>query len=341
MIDVMPRPRPPYLHRTITRHGAIAWYVQRDGGKRARIRGEYGSPEFTAAYDAAIRGEPLAAKPGPVASSLAWLVARYRDSAAWAKLSTATKRQRENIFSHVLKTGDSAPYAGITRKTISAAMDRRKDTPFAAANFLLTMRGLFAWAVDAEIVPTNPTDKINSGRPRTEGFRVWTEDEIDAFEARWPIGTRERLALAILLYTGLRRGDAASLGRQHIRNGEIKLRAKKNGMAVTIPLLPELARVIAATETGDLTFIARERGGQPMTKEGFGNWFRKACNAAGVRGSAHGLRKAGATRAANNGATVAQLEAIFGWSGGRMASLYTRTADRTKLAKEAMAKLER
>jgi integrase len=89
---------------------------------------------------------------------------------------------------------------------------------------------------------------------------------------------------------------------------------------------------------GDLTFIAGERG-QPLTKESFGNLFRIACKAAGVTGSAHGVRKIAATRAANAGATVAQLEAIFGWSGGRMASLYTRSADRERLAKEAMHKL--
>jgi hypothetical protein len=83
------------------------------------------------------------------------------------------------------------------------------------------------------------------------------------------------------------------------------------------------------------------RNGGPLTKEAFGNVFRDACNTAGVTKSAHGVRKIGATRAANNGATVAELEAIFGWNGGRMASLYTRAADRARLAKGAMAKLDR
>jgi hypothetical protein len=55
--------------------------------------------------------------------------------------------------------------------------------------------------------------------------------------------------------------------------------------------------------------------------------------------SAHGVRKIGATRAANNGATVAELEAIFGWIGGRMASLYTQSADRARLARRAINKL--
>ena len=67
--------------------------------------------------------------------------------------------------------------------------------------------------------------------------------------------------------------------------------------------------------------------------------FRDACRAAGVSKSAHGVRKIGATRAAENGATIAELEAIFGWSGGGMASLYTRAADRARLAKGAMSKL--
>ena len=69
--------------------------------------------------------------------------------------------------------------------------------------------------------------------------------------------------------------------------------------------------------------------------------FRVACREAGVAKSAHGVRKIGATRAAENGATVAELEAIFGWQGGGMAALYTRAADRARLAKGAISKLER
>ena len=105
-------------------------------------------------------------------------------------------------------------------------------------------------------------------------------------------------------------------------------------------MLPELAEVIAASKTGDLAFVATAAG-TAMTKESFGNWFKDACKLAGVPGSAHGLRKAGASRAASNGATVAQLEAIFGWSGGRMAALYTKGADRTRLARQAMVMLKK
>ena len=73
-----------------------------------------------------------------------------------------------------------------------------------------------------------------------------------------------------------------------------------------------------------------------------GTVFVNAAKAAGIKGkSAHGMRKAAATRAAENGATERELEAIFGWSGGRMATLYTKNANRTRLAAGAIDKLDR
>lgn len=337
MIDGMPRPRPPHLHTEVTRHGKRVWYVRVGKGARTRIEGAYGSPEFKAAYEAAVAGEPAtSAKTRCKAGSLRWLVERYRDSSAWPGLSQATRKQRDNIIRHVLETAGDVPFAEIDRKTIVAGRERRKATPAMARHFVETMRGLFRWAVDAEIVNEDPTRDVKVTKPRTEGHHTWTDEEVARFEAKWPLGTRERLAFDILLYTGLRRGDAAILGRQHVRDGVITIRTEKSQGVVTIvlPLLPPLAASIAATKTGDLTFIAGADG-KGLTKESFGNWYRDACVAARVPGRAHGLRKAGATRAANAGASESQLEAIFGWRGGGMASLYTRKADRQRLAKDA------
>lgn len=335
----MPRPRPPRLHKERTRHGAVVFYVRSGKGARIRIRGEYGSAEFEDSYHAAIAATAPKRALRPTSGTLAWLIARYRDSGAWARLSDASRRQRENIFKNVIKAEGDYSFAKVTKAAIAAALDRWRATPFAALDFLKAMRGLFRWAVESGFISKDPTEGVRCQVPRTEGFHTWTEDEIAKFEMRWPIGTRERLAFGILLYTGLRRGDAAMLGRQHIRNGIIAVRAEKTGTQIIIPVLPELAQIIAATHIGDLALIATARG-TPMVKEGFGNWFRGACKAAGVPGSAHGLRKAGATRAANNGATEAQLRAIFGWGErSKEPAYYARTADRMRLAREAMGKL--
>jgi hypothetical protein len=124
-----------------------------------------------------------------------------------------------------------------------------------------------------------------------------------------------------------------------VRDGVIVLRTEKHrkGKAaeqVAPPILGPLVQSLAATKTGDLTYLVTDAG-QPWVKESFGNWFREACRAAGCPGSAHGLRKAGATRAAERGASERQLQAIFGWSTGKMAQHYTRTADRVRLARDA------
>lgn len=337
----MPRPRPPYLLRERSRHGRVMWYVRVGAGPRVRIRAEYGTPEFSAEYMAAIAGEPLGQASHRVrAGTLAWLIDRYRDSAAWRGLSFATRRQRENIFKQIVASAGREPYGRITDAIVASGRDRRAATPFQARHFLDTMRGLFAWAKEAKFVTVDPAAGVKYPRLKSgAGFPVWTEDDVVAYEQHWPIGTRQRVWLALLLYTGLRRGDAVRLGRQHLRDGVASLRTEKTNTEIHIPLLPVLLKVLHAGPTGELAFIVGANG-KPMTKESFGNAFSEACRAAGVKKSAHGLRKIGATRAANNGATLAQLNAIFGWSGSKMASLYTQGADRARLAREAIGKLE-
>lgn len=342
-MDAMPRPRPPFLHREKNRHGSVVWYVRRGDGPRIRIRGDYGSPAFTAAYEAAIKGEAPTTPRKPLQGTLRWLVCRYKESTAWTALAPATRRQRELVLMAAEREAGDMPLGELTRGAIMDGLDRRRGTPDAARTFLKTFRGLCVWASDAGLLPSDPTAGVKRPKvPSTHGFAAWTEAEIAAFERRWPVGTRERVWLDVLIYTGLRRGDAVRLGRQHVQDGVATFYTAKSGgrMEVTIPILPALRATLDAGPTGDLAYICG-LSGQPLTKESFGNLFRAACNAAGVSKSAHGLRKAGATRLANAGATVAEIEAVYGWTGGRMASHYTATADRRRLAAGAISKLER
>jgi integrase len=337
----MPRPRAQYLHRFKTRHGKFVWYVRRPGCNRIRIRGEFGTPEFDAQVMEALAGNSppnRLRRQKALSGTVEWLWERYRDSTAWTSLSAATRRQRENIMEGVIKAIGQKPFVKITKASIVDSRDARAATPAQARNFLDCMRGLFRWAEEAQHIKIDPTAGVkNPPRPPGPGFPVWTEDDVERYQKKWPLGTKERVWLDVLLYTGLRRGDAVRLGRQHIRDGIATLKTEKSQeeIAVTIPILPVLAITLAAGPTGDLAFICGEKC-EPLTKESFGNMFRAACRNADVTKSAHGVRKIAATTAANNGATVAQLEAIFGWQGGQMAALYTKAANRRRLALEAM-----
>ena len=344
MNEDVPRKRPIYLQKRWSRHGKLTWYVRVGRGPLIRLRADYDTDEFWAEYHAAIDGKPKPVTIPPAKSaSLRWLIERYKDSGAWRALSPATHRQRENIFAGVLAKSGDEPFLAIKRSDIEAAREDRAETPAQARNFLDAMRGLFRWAKDpGKFVKVDPTEGVKNPLRAYSGpgFPAWTEDDIERYEACWPSGSRQRVWLHVLLYTGLRRGDAVKLGRQHVRNGIATIWTEKTGTEVTIPILPILAATLAAGPTGDLAFICGGRG-EPLTKESFGNLFGAACRKAGVNKSAHGVRKIGATRAAENGATVAELEALFGWSGGQMASLYTRAADRRRLAKASATKLIR
>jgi integrase len=319
----------------------VVFYFRRaQGAPRIRLRANPGTPEFEVEYLAALAGTVGAERKRTINSgTLRWLWERYRETTAWTRLSLATRKQRENIMLHVLEKSGEKAYASVKRADIIASRDAKKGTPSAARNFLDTMRGLFEWAVDAQHVTGDPTAGVKAPeRPETGGFKPWTEEEVQAYENRWPIGTKERVWLDLLLYTGLRRGDAARVGKQHVRRGEIALTTEKTDTPVTIPILPILQKTLDAGPTGDLTFIVGTRG-RPFTKESFGNAFSVAAREAGIPKSAHGLRKVAAERCAYNGATVAQMNAIFGWAGYKMAMHYIEKAERARLSRGAIEKM--
>lgn len=337
----MPRPRLPYLQRETSRHGRLMWFVRRGAGPRTRIPGDYGTPEFMRAYQAAVAGEAVPNVRKPATGTLEWLLSEYRKSEPWGALSAATRRQRDNIFLRVTRTAGTEAFKDITKEVLVEGRDARKETPAQARNFLDAMRGLFAWAADAGHVKVSPAAGVkNPKRKKGAGFPVWTEADVAKFEGKWQPGTHQFVWLQVLLYTGMRRGDAVRIGWGDVSHDVITIYTEKSGetVEVNIPILPVLREALDHGPCGNDTFICGKNG-HKLTKESFGNLFSEAARAAGVKKSAHGVRKIGATRAAENGATVAELEAIFGWTGGGMAALYTRSADRKRLAMGAVNKL--
>lgn len=341
----MPRPLPPKLQKQTDRHGNTVWYVRaQHHGSRVRIRAEYGCEAFWVEYRAALAGASNPPKL-KVSGSIGWLWDRYRGSAPWRKLSPATRRVRENAMAPILAESKDRPAAKVRKVDLEATREKIAG-PHQARVVMDCFRGMYRWAVVAlaDQFKDDPTAGIkNPKAERTEGFPVWTEEEVDRYQVRWKLGTKERVWLDVLLYTGLRRGDAVRLGRQHVREGFWTIKTEKSGfqVEVTNPVLPVLQASLDAGPTGDLAFICGA-GGRPLTKETFGNVFRHACNLADVKGkSAHGLRKVAATRCAENGATTLQLMALFGWLSQKQAELYTRSADRKRMSRDAGGLMQR
>lgn len=342
MTEDMPRKRPPFVIREKNRHGNWRWYFRRKGHPRVRLPDEYGTDGFWRAYNAALEGKKVKedererSKPG----TIEWLVRRYKTSGHFAGLAPGTQRARDQIYRRICDESGHISYRRVTRKKIMEAMDARAATPHAANNFLVAMSVLFDWAVASEYVDENPCRNVGSRKVKSEGFHTWTMEEVEQYRARHPLGTRQRLAMEFLLFTGLRISDAMRAGRQHVRNGVLTMVTGKTRATVSIPIFPELQRAIDATPSGSLTFLLSERGRPFASSYAFSPWFRRACDEAGLpHCTAHGLRKAGATIAANNGASVHELMAMFGWARSSMAEVYTRAADRARLARAAAERI--
>lgn len=346
-----------YVHRDIDRFGNVRLYFRRRKGERKiRLRAQPGTPEFQLEYDAAKAiAETGALAPGgsvrsfaPLLGTYRWLCVQYFRSPEFSRLDPRTQRARRGIlettFVEPLAAGRTEtfgefPLHRLTAKAIRVLRDRKVKLPEAANARVKSVRQVFAWALENDLAANNPARDVSYIRSGSQGFHSWTSDEVEQFELRHPIGSKARLALALLMYTGVRRSDLVRLGRQHQRNGWFTISVQKNRnrhpVTIELPILPALQEIIAASSTGDLTFLVTNFG-RPFTANGFGNWFRRRCNEAGLTDcSAHGLRKAGAARAAENGATTHELMAIFGWQTVKEAERYTRSADRKRLAGSA------
>jgi integrase len=316
MMRTMPRKLPPFLHHEFTRHKKSVWYFRRGKGRRVRIPYEFGSVEFNAAYDAALNGA-RPARQGPAQGTYSAALKAYYASQTWAALRPATQRMKRHVLNGVEAALGKSLLRDWKRGDIAAGRDKRAATPGAAEMFVKSMRSFFVWALEAGLLSSNPTDGVKVVASSTGGFTPWTHDDVAAYRARWPLGTRQRVAFEVLCGTGLRRGDAVRIGLPHVRDRIIRLATEKTGERVAIPISDALVAAIEAGPVGEMTFIAGASG-KPMTKESFGTIFREWCGAAGVSKSAHGIRKAAATADAQDGYSDAELDAKFGWTGRKI-----------------------
>jgi integrase len=332
--------KPRYVHGFVDRHGWPRYYFRRRGFQQVPLPGLPWSPQFMAAYEAAMAGERAPRlEPGAtrtVPGTINALVVAYYCTPQFQALSPVTQRDYRSIIERFRRENGHRSIAGLDRTKLKEMLGNRARTPAAAHNFLRMVRTLMRFAIDQGLRDDDPTVNIKV-KYKSAGFLAWGEEQIAQYRGRYALGTKARLALELLLNIGARRSDVVQLGRQHIRDGEFSFRTQKTGALVEgIPLLPELAAALDALPTENLTFLTTDYG-KPFTTPGFGNWFRARCREAGLpKGySAHGLRKAAATRIAEAGATPHQLMAWFGWTTLKEAERYTRAADRKRLARTA------
>ena len=215
----------------------------------------------------------------------------------------------------------------------------KKTGPSAANTVKKNLSLLFNFAIKREMgVTFSPARYADRLKENPDGYHTWTETEIDRFLEIHGEGTKARLACLLALNTGASRQDLSRMGWQNVTGARIAYRRGKTQVGADLPILADLAVELKFLAADTMLFLTHGKG-RPYKPETLGNWFRDQCRAAGVPGSLHGLRKAGATRLADAGATPDEIRAYLAHATNKEGSTYTGKADRARLADSGMAKL--
>jgi integrase len=327
---------PPNVHGYINRHGKAVFYFRRPGAPKIRLRDHPGSAAFIEAYDAAKGGrQPLGigasrTKPGTVNAAI---VGYYQSSAFKDGLAKSTQNNRRAILERFREDHGDKRVAMMHSTALQNILNSK--SPAAQRNWVKALRGWVDHCLALKLTTNDPLAGVKlANMPRTGGHHPWETAECEQFEKRHPIGTRARLAYELLLQAGQSRCDVVRMGRQHIRDGMMTMGRQKTGVPFNVEVMPRLQAAIDAMPAS-LTFLITAQG-KPFTAAGFGNYFRDACREAGLpeRCTSHGLRKAAATYLAELGFTDHQLMAWFGWTSISQAQVYTKAANRKRMARE-------
>lgn len=334
----------PYIHSFRDRHGKLRHTFRKTGCKKVTLPGLPGSREFMDAYQACLENAPDRLEVGASsvkAGSISALIVQYYQSSDFKSLRPSTQKTYKGIIERFRTDYGALPVKGMEPKHVRAIIDKRSATPEAANNLLKMIRRLMQFAIERDWRDTDPARDVRKVKHKSDGFHSWTEAEIEQFEARFPIGTKERLAMALLLYTAQRRSDVVKMGRQHVKDGFILVCQEKTDTRLEIPIHPRLREVLANTSVDSMTYLTT-RTGAPYVKESFGNWFRAACKAVGLpHCSSHGLRKAASRRLAEAGCTPHQIMAVTGHKSLKEVVTYTAAANQKRLAESALNSIEK
>jgi integrase len=334
--------KPKYVETFHDRHGKKRIYFRKPGQKRIAIPGPLWSDAFQIAYAEALGGSVIigAEKKKPDAGTIGALILSYQQSDGYYDLRPTTKTGYQSRLKILTEQHGHRSLSGLTIERIEEKiLCPYRDKPGQKLALLKMLRVLIRHAIKKKWLTHDPSQGIK--RPKSGRVRAWTEAEIAQFEARWPIGTRERLAFSLMLYTGQRRSDAHRMTWADTTLRTMRVIQQKTGAKLTLPLDKRLRAVLDAAPREHVT-ILNTAFGKPFTVDGFSQYLRDAITAAGLplECQPHGLRSAAGRRLAEAGCSAKEIMAVLGHKTMSEAQRYIEDADQERLAESAILRLE-
>lgn len=325
-----------YVHAFRDRMGRMRYYFRRHGIRTA-LPGLPGSNEFMAAYGAQLANAPKKVIPRPKAAPGTFdaLAIRYFGSPQYLSLSVTSRTNYRRVIDGFLEEHGHRLVNGMTREHVDIIIGKMANKPGAGIILLKRVRTLVRYALALGWIDRDPTAGARSYRSKE--IHTWNEEEIVTFEKRWPEGSRERLAFALLLYTGQRGSDVHRMLWADYIGDSIRVAQQKTATKLTIPIHESLGRLLTSANREHPTILVTTFK-KPFSVKGFGNMVSHAIRDAGLprRCKPHGLRKAAARRLAEAGCSASEIMAITGHKTLAEVERYTRAAGQEQLARRAI-----
>jgi enterobacteria phage integrase len=325
-----------YVHAFRDRLGRMRYYF-RQHGKRTALPGLPGSSEFMAAYATQLDGisKQVATRPKATPGTFAALAVRYFGSPQYQSLSTTSRTNYRRVIDSFLEQHGHRQVDQMKREHVDIIIGKMANKPGAGIILLKRLRTLIRYAIALGWTDRDPTAGVKAYRSKE--IHTWNEDEIATFEKRWSEGSRERLAFALLLYTGQRGSDVHRMLWSDLVGDSIRVAQQKTAAKLTIPIHNSLSRLLEIADRNCTTILATAYG-RPFSVKGFGNMVSAAIREAGLprRCKPHGLRKAAARRLAEAGCSASEIMAITGHKTLAEVERYTRAAEQERLARQAI-----
>ncbi|MEP9371176.1 tyrosine-type recombinase/integrase [Mesorhizobium sp. KR1-2] len=311
---------PKYVHAYKDRHEKLRICFRPPGQLRIALPGPLFSEPFWIAYHKVKEGTPEQPKPigasSTKAGSFSALIADYYASSLFTALEASTQATYRGQLERFRQKHGDKPVARLEARHLDIILgEETAKSPSMASNLRKRLATLMKCAVKWNYIERNPMLQVDRIKYKTAGIRTWSDVDIAKFRTRWKDDAPQRIAMEIMLYTGLRRSDAVRVGRQHIQGDHIVITTKKSGgiVQLQIPIHPEFRAFLDKINHGHLNFIVTGHGAA-RSEKGFTNWIIDASRNAGLpdQSSPHGVRKAACRMLAEAGCSALEIMAITG-----------------------------
>jgi integrase len=260
----------------------------------------------------------------------------YYQTVEFANLKPYSRSLYKQILEPLVEKHGHKPLRLLTREAAKGIIQKIGAERPGMANLTKgILARVFRIAVDSGQWHINPFARLTTYKIGTH--HTWTDAELRAFEKRWPLGTRQRLAYALLLYTGQRVGAVVKMHRRDIVASAIHCAPHKTDVPLIIHIHPELHKAMKAYPTKGLTLFGDQHG-KAVNRNSLTTFMRKAIASAGLdpRCKPHGLRKAALRRMAEGFASTKQMQAVSGHKTLKEIERYTEAANQPGLAKSGL-----